>query len=298
MKTTVRSYNHSADYDRVGEFLLRTYSTTGNHINWLQPRWEYMHHHPLVKDVDVSTTGIWEVDGEIVGVVHPEHSMGYAYFQVDPRCEDLKRDMLAYACEHLSVAKNSGSAITIYIHDRDDTFQRFAAERGFEKHSPWDEPMSHFVIPDPFPATILLDEFHLRSLAEDNDLRKVDPVMWRGFDHGDEPPPGGEADREFMQSAPNYKKDLNIVVQAPDGDFVSYCGMWYEPVHNIAYVEPVCTDPGYRRMGLGNAAVLEGIRRCGERGATVAYVGSSQPIYLSLGFRQTFNCSAWRRKGM
>lgn len=40
------------------------------------------------------------------------------------------------------------------------------------------------------------------------------------------------------------------------------------------YVEPVATDPDYRRMDLGKAAVLEGIRRCGELGAEVAYVGS------------------------
>ena len=65
-----------------------------------------------------------------------------------------------------------------------------------------------------------------------------------------------------------------IVVEAPDGRFVSYCGMWYEPVHSIAYVEPVATDPDYRRMGLGRAAVMEGIRRCGALGATEAWVGS------------------------
>ena len=37
-------------------------------------------------------------------------------------------------------------------------------------------------------------------------------------------------------------------------------------------------------MGLGRAAVLEGIRRVGEVGATVAYVGTEMPFYLSFGF--------------
>ena len=86
-----------------------------------------------------------------------------------------------------------------------------------------------------------------------------------------------------------------MVVEAPDGSFVSYCGMWYEPVHRIAYVEPVATDPAYRRMGLASAAILEGIRRCGELGATVACVGAIRPIYQSIGFRQVYNGSAWRR---
>lgn len=99
-----------------------------------------------------------------------------------------------------------------------------------------------------------------------------------------------------MQSAPNYRHDLNFVVEAPDGAFAAYCGMWYEPVRAIAYVEPVATDPDYRRLGLGKAAVLEGIRRSGEMGATVAYVGSALPFYSALGFRQIYNRFAWQRE--
>jgi predicted N-acetyltransferase YhbS len=55
----------------------------------------------------------------------------------------------------------------------------------------------------------------------------------------------------------------------------------------------VCTDPAYRLKGLGKAAVLEGIRRCGELGAEVAYVGSVFPIYRSIGFKKLFSCNCW-----
>ena len=156
--------------------------------------------------------------------------------------------------------------------------------------------MSYLAIPDTDPAISLPPGFRLKSLADDNDLQKVDRVLWRGFNHGDAPPPDGVRDREFMQLAPNYRKDLNLVVEAPDGNFVSYCGMWYEPIHAIAYVEPVATDPAYRRRGLASAAVLEGIRRCSELGAKMACVGSAQPLYLSLGFRQVYNRSIWQRR--
>jgi hypothetical protein len=103
--------------------------------------------------------------------------------------------------------------------------------------------MSHFLIQAPFPSVSVPPGFKLKSLAEDNDLRKLSRVLWRGFDHGDEPPDDGIEDRSFMQSAPNYRKELNVVMEAPDGNLVSYCGIWYEPVHSIAYVEPVATDP-------------------------------------------------------
>jgi predicted N-acetyltransferase YhbS len=69
--------------------------------------------------------------------------------------------------------------------------------------------------------------------------------------------------------------------------------MFYEPTNRYAYVEPVATDPTYRRMGLGKAAVLEGIRRCADLGATVAYVGSDQEFYLSIGFEVIYTGECW-----
>ena len=41
------------------------------------------------------------------------------------------------------------------------------------------------------------------------------------------------------------------------------------------------------------AQVLEGIRRCGDLGATVAYVGTDKPFYLSFGFQKLFTSNCW-----
>jgi predicted N-acetyltransferase YhbS len=76
---------------------------------------------------------------------------------------------------------------------------------------------------------------------------------------------------------------------------VAFGGLWFDPVNRFGYVEPVATDPDYRRMGLGTAAVLEGIRRCGELGATVAYVGTDTPFYLVMGFKKLFTLNCWVR---
>lgn len=306
MKPTVRRYNHDFDFGKVGQFLIKTYRTSGEHINWLQPRWEYMHYHPLIRDVDLGSIGVWEAGGEIVGVVHPEHIPGEAYFQIDPAYTeskiDLKREMLAFAEESICVSGNGGTFLFLYISDWDREFQKCAAEKGYEKQDKGAlgqagfMPLTQFVIPKRFPAITVPDGFHLQSLEDDNDLEKLHRVLWRGFNHGDNPPDEGIEERRFMQSAPNYKKNLNIVVKAPNHEFVSYCGMWYEPTHRVAMVEPVATDPDYRRMGLASAAVLEGIRRCGRLGATVAFVGSGQPLYLSIGFKPIYSCSVWKRE--
>ena len=137
--------------------------------------------------------------------------------------------------------------------------------------------------------------YQLKSLADENNLLKIHRVLWRGFNHPGEPPADGLEDRRKMQSGPNFRKDLTIVVEGPTGEFVSFSGMWYEPTNKYAYVEPVATDPDYRRMGFGRAAVMEGIRRCALEEATVVYVGSDQEFYKAMGFTKVFNSNCWEK---
>jgi len=70
---------------------------------------------------------------------------------------------------------------------------------------------------------------------------------------------------------------------------VSYCGMWQDSASQSALVEPVATDPAYRKIGLGKAAVLEAVRRCGTLGAKITNGGISYdhinryiPAFLNL----------------
>lgn len=294
MTAVARPYNPAADFERVGDFLLQSYRRTGAHVNWLQPRWEYMHYHPLIWEVDLTRNGVWESDGEIAGVVHLEHFAGNAYFELHPAYPDLREEMVTWAEDWLSEPFEGRRRLTLYILDGDEAFEHLAVRRGYARTSESD-PMSRLAIPSPFPPIALPAGFALRSLADDNDLVRVDRALWKGFNHGDTPPNDGLAGRRFMQSAPRYRKDLNIVAVAPDGEFVAYCGMWLQQPHAIAYVEPVATVPAYRRMGLGAAVVLEGIRRCGQAGAAEAWVGSTQPFYLSLGFREAYRSAVWRK---
>ena len=130
MKAAARQYDHKQDYEKVNRLLVRTYgSASGGHENWLQPRWEYMHYHPHIRETDLSAIGVWEGAWEIVEVVHPQHAMGTAYFEIYPNHRDILGDMLAYAEEHISVADANGRRLCIDINDRDEEFQALAADR-------------------------------------------------------------------------------------------------------------------------------------------------------------------------
>lgn len=296
MSVKVRAYRHSEDFARVGDFLIATYVPGVKSANWLQPRWEYMHYTYDLKEPDLRRFGIWEDSGDIVGVAHIEDRFGTVYFEIHPDFTQLKLEMLEYAETHLSAELSNGRRhIRAFISDIDSEFEAVAGSRGYRQDANSPEYSSQSAMVDPFPQIILQEGFHLKSLEDDNDLSKVNRVLYRGFNHPGEVPADLIEFRKRVQSAPNFRKDLNIVVESPEGEFVSYAGMWYEKVNRVAYVEPVATDPDYRFMGLGKAAVLEGLRRCKTLGASVAFVGSGQTFYEAIGFHRVFAHYPWIR---
>ena len=187
------------------------------------------------------------------------------------------------------------------MNDNDEAFLDLVRARGYERSTARTRPLAQFVIPETFPPVSLPAGYRLTSLADECDWAKVHRVLWRGFDHPGEPP-AGDAElesRRRMFDTPRARRDLKIAVSAPagqgqiSGDFVAFCGIFHEPTGRFAYVEPVATDPAYRRRGLGRAAILEGIRRCRALGATVAYVGSDQAFYQAIGFQIVYNSECW-----
>jgi GNAT superfamily N-acetyltransferase len=299
MPTTFRNYQSPDDYNRISEFLIAIHQPGNLDSNWIEPAWEYMHFHPMFEVQVLDHIGIWEDSGEIVAVAHYETDLGEAFFQFRSGYETLRVEMLDYA-EKMLVApeeENGGHRLHAFVNDTDEPFTALVLARGYQHDPDEDRPTAKFVIPDPFPEITLPPGFRLVSLAEEPDWGKVHRVMWRGFNHPGEPDMSHEEleERRLMFDTVTARRDLKIAVAAPNGEFAAFCGMFYQPQGNFGYVEPVATDPAYRRMGLGKAAVLEGIRRCAVLGATHAYVGSDQPFYLSFGFEVIYVSQCWKK---
>ena len=297
MKVTFHPYRREPDYARVSEFLIAHHQPGNRDGNWLEPIWEYMHFHPMLDAAALEKCGIWEASGELVAVCHYELQLGEAFFQFHPEHRHLRGELLEYAEAELPGRERADGrkALRLYINDDDLEFQALARARRYALEPDEARPLYRFDMTDPFPAITLPDGYRLTSLADECDWAKVHQVMWRGFNHGDDVPMNEQEleSRRAMFDTPKARRDLKIAVVAPNGDFASFCGMFYEPVNRFGYVEPVATDPRYRRLGLGKAVVLEGIRRCGLLGATAAYVGSDQAFYQSFGFRKVRNCECW-----
>lgn len=294
MSVTFRPYTNkpgfTPEFFRVHDFLVKLNQKKVITEGFLWGRWEWMFSLRYLDNSYLQRIGIWEDNGEIVALATYEQSIGDAWFCINPQYSYLKSEMLIYAMKNLS----KDGQIRALIRDTDSEFQDIAAKKGFiptQEHEfnaiiPVEESKLQYTLPEGYRIVSLADEF---------DMRKYGKVLWRGFNHEGE---ASETEEEFQirkieVSGPHVDLNQKVAVAAPNGDFVSYCGMWYLPGTDYALVEPVATDPANRKMGLGKAAVLEGVRRCGKLGAKVAYVGSSQQFYYNIGFRPCSTETWW-----
>ena len=297
MQVKTRQYNHNEDYQKISEFLNKYYLPGNKDRNWLEPSWEYAIFHPALDAEHMDHWRIWENEDEIVALAHYEWRMGEGFFEFHPDFHYLRQEMLDYAEENLTgiSTKDGRRFLCAYINDNNQPFLDLVKQRGYEQDPSESRPLYSFSKEEKLEEITLPDGYSLISLADECDWSKVHRVLWRGFNHPGEPPAGEDEliSRQKMFDTPKARRDLKIAVKAPNGDFVAFCGMFYEDQHQYGYVEPVATDPDYRRMGLGKAAVLEGVRRCIALGAKEVFVGSDQKFYKSIGFTKEYITEAW-----
>lgn len=292
----VRAYEHDRDESAVSQLLLDAYRPGDVFDPWLQPRWEYQHHHPLIRQVDRRTFGVAEDErGRLLGVVHAEHDPAVAYLQRRPSEDRVIEPLLDWAGSHLGghLAAVERDGLGLHVPTFDTALSDALARRGYRCHPEHAEPNSCLTGIDRLPPVAAPEGTVLRSLAEGCDLAEVHRVLWRGFEHDGPPPPEGVEERRSMHAAPGFRPDLTLVTVLPDGSYSAFCGVWLVEQHRLAYVEPVATVPEHRRMGHARAVVLEALRRAGQQGATVAWVGAVLPLYLALGFEPRFTAPLW-----
>jgi len=299
MSLNMRFYDIEKDYAAIGQFLVRAYRTDPPR-NWLQPRWEYAHSHPMMDKKNLNKIPIWEDDGEIVAAILYEDKVGANHAQLDPQYRGLKREMLEYAKTNLIGDMKAGRGTYVFLNDHDPKFGVLAEELGFEPKPEHAETVASFKVPQAkaFPESQLPEGFRLQSLGDEFNVSQVHRVLHRGFNHDGDPPQDELEDRRRKVSVAGFRHDLTMVAVAPDGNYASFAGIWPVPDSTACYIEPVATDPDYRRKGLGTAVVLEAIRRCATEGATIAYVGSDQEFYLSMGFEICGGSSAYWKSEM
>jgi len=296
MSVTFRNYSpepfFTNDYVEVRNFLIRINSNRLYTPRFLWGAWEWAVTHGGRDQNNLSRISLWEDDGKLIALATYECPLGEGYLIVDEDYGHLKPEIIAYAQKAL----HDNGKLKILLPDGDYEFQRAAMAQGFRPTQQSDHISALDI--DALQTYLLPSGFSFVSMADGWNWQQYNRVMWRGFNHEGRASYDNEtiSGRKEMLSSSMIIPELVVAVAAPDGNYVSHCGMWYRPGDYYCYVEPVVTDPEYRKMGLGKAVVLEAIKRCGNLGAKQAVVGSNQQFYYNIGFYPIRTETWWEQK--
>jgi len=304
MKLTQRKYQYDDDQWRIRQFVREVFLINQRReIGWPLYRWDYWRWHVnenIFKFNLNAAVFLWETsDGCLAAVLHPEGT-GEAILQIHPDylSTELEVEMLATAEVQFATMQAGGSQrLTIWAHQSDSLRQDLLKRRGYSKGS-YPEYQRRRDMKLPIPDISTPSGYTIRALGDVDEHPARSWVSWKAF-HPDEPDEkyqGWEWYRN-VQRAPLYRRDLDLVAVAPNGELAAFVTLWFDDVTRTAAFEPVGTHPDYQRQGLGKALMAEGLRRVRDLGATLCTVGSySQAagnLYASLGFTEYDLSEPW-----
>jgi len=292
MKLNIRSYQNEDDYWRIRAFLREVFLLNGRReLSWQVARLDYwrghgienMGHGRLVKDVFIWGT----LDGRIAAVLNPEGPR-QAFLQVHPdlRTAELEEAMLVVAEKNLAAPGRDGRlCLFVWAHSDDNLRQAILKQRGYTLFDGPDskEYQRSRLLSLPIPDEPVAEGYTVRALGDVEELPSRSWASWRAF-HPNEPDEDYEGWEWYhnIQRCPLYRRDLDMVAVAPNGDFAAFCTLWYDDVTRTGYFEPVGTVPEHQRKGLGKAVMFEAMRRLQRMGGLVATVGGYSPAANAL----------------
>ena len=310
MTALCRAYEPETDYMRVRRFLTDTFALYQRALNCLIDRWSFCRYgvipflsasgvrnfsacrgsYPPPRDqlaLWEKGIGIWETAaGEIVGVVHSENEEpGEAWVQIHPDHTEFYEEMVAYAETYLADRIDGLGYVKLYINS-DCELETIASARGY-KQLKYRTPYLEYTIGDA-QVPQLPNGYGIKSVLEEDDVdrrRRAKAIAFGGnYAPSDWTPASAFAE---IQHAPDYRRDLDLFIVAPTGEYVSFCTIWVDVQNQYGVFEPVGTHAEYQGRGLGRTLLMEGFRRMAAYGATRSFISSSNPFYLKVGFRDT-----------
>lgn len=272
-----RNYKNN-DYDAVIDFLIQLSDEGKYHTNWNWARFEWMIEHPETDKSKLETIGLWWEKDSVVGAAIYDMYYGEAFCGALRAYADILPDILDYAYNNLGDENGLGIAIC----DDDLKTIEMVTQLGYEKANQTENIMTfdlNISVFSELPTNIVIKEF---DPAENP--YEFAWLLWQGFNHGNDKTVFESQDKKEQQLRKHLDKRLSLAAADTLGNIVGYVCLWYSPKTDYAYVEPVCTIPKYRNMGISKALLAEAFKRVNKLGAKRAIVISDMDYYKKLGF--------------
>ncbi len=292
MTPSFRPYRSEDDFWRMREFLRQVFLLNDRlERSWHVARLEYARWHTCLNCAQVRLEDVaflWESDGQLAAFLMPDGGPGEAHLCVHPELASsgLEEEMLHLAEERLAKVRPDGSrTLRVWVPDQHRSRQDLVSRLGYNKGD-WPEHQWRLDLDRPIPDVTVPQGYTVRSLGDGLELLERCYASGLGFHEGDIQIAVENRDDPSwyrnIQTAPSYRRDLDLVAVAPDGAIASFCTIWLDDVTRSACFEPVATVPAHQRRGLGKALLTEGLRRLQRIGATRAFVSGFSPAANAL----------------
>jgi ribosomal protein S18 acetylase RimI-like enzyme len=284
----MRSYHNEEDYWRIREFLRRAMLLNRQReLSWHVARWDYWwwFANPNIEKIRLDEkVFLWETEeGDLAAVLNPEgHGQAFPQIHPDFRTPGLAEEMVMLAEERLVTGEEDGRhKLHFWSDSQDQLLQEILTRHGFQRvEQPEAAEVQHRrSLEGALPDVPQIPGYAIRPMRDGLELLERCYASGLGFHNDDihtardnRDHPGWYHD---IQSAPLYRRDLDLVAVAADGSIASFCTIWFDDVCRTAYFEPVATVPAHRRHSLGKALLTEGLHRLRRMGCQVAFVGGS-----------------------
>jgi mycothiol synthase len=236
---------------------------------------------------------IWEdTHGDILGFVLLFPPFGFFEAQLRPhnRGTALEAELLQWAEQHLPAT----ARYSTLVNNHDTTRLTLLTDLGYVTQGEWLYVERR--LNDPLPHPRLPPGFSVRSVRDEHEAQARAVVLAAAFDA----PPHPEWYQRLMQ-APGYVRDLDIVAIAPDQRFAAFGMCWVDQGNRVGQFEPVGTAPEFRKQGLAQAVLYEGLQRMHKHGAerVIVIVETAEEaacaLYASVGFREQWRLSCYTK---
>lgn len=298
MRAIRRKYKEG-DIHRISQFYSKL-AKNNYESNYLKCAWECFSKHPCFPEFRPEEFGIWEDNGEIVGVVCLESPWnGVVYFDLLSQYSEMYDEMMQYAEEYFAgISKDGRKYLTTHVLSSNKELQEALALKGYQKSQVG--YADAYSLSQPIPNPPIPKEFEIKSLEEVYNFNKLNALLWKAFDYEGEPPAyDADVKLSIKHAWLEYRHDICTVVIAPDGSYASFCGMWLDEDNHEVYLEPLATSKEYRNLGLAKACVYEALRKCKDLGAIYAYVEPDEEpydFYKKIGFvTEVREGSCWKK---
>jgi ribosomal protein S18 acetylase RimI-like enzyme len=296
MTITSRGYTPERDLTRVQEFLFEIHKETGTFQNWLPTRFENSH---LGR---IEDTRIWEEEGTLRGVmaVAIRESRTNYFIHIRPGHPALLDEVIRWIETH-SASKKQDPAEEMEIHiislEGDPEREEALRRRGFQLGKVYGI-LRVRDLQAPIPEVLLPEGFIIRSVQGREDNEKLAANIRIVFSHGE----WFTADTlEGIARGSFYIRDLDLVVEAPDGSIASFCTFRIDPMSRATELEPMGTHPDFRCLGLAKALISEGMRRLKEYDPLNLYIDgaannpAANRLYEVTGFEKKGSYYYWSK---